>query len=76
MLGLGFPLGVSVTSIPDNVNQRVQSPIRVSLRFRKLGKSFFVVYLTVNQVVYLVIMSPYFAARAQSRIDEELRNSF
>ncbi len=83
MLGLGVPLGFSVTSIPDNVNQHIQSPICISLRlsqinlsFGKLGKSLFVLYPKVNQVVYLLIMSPYVAARAQSRIDEEFGNSF
>ncbi len=67
---LVVPCRISVTAFPDNINQRIQTAICISLRFREMGlgfrklaKSFFVLflelfimYLEINQVVYLFIM--------------------
>jgi hypothetical protein len=87
---LVVPHGASITAVPDNVNQRIQPTICMSLRFRqaslsfrqgsvrlrKLGKSVFVLYLEINQVLYLVIMFSQIAAHPQPCVKEEQSDSF
>jgi len=71
-------------AIPYDVNQGAEPLIgislrssKISLRFGKLGESFFVLflmlfvmYLQINQVVYLAIVIPQLVTRTKSRPDD------
>jgi len=83
-LDISFPTGVAVMAIPYDVNQGAQPLIgiglrssKISLRFGKLGESFFVLflmlfvmYLQINQVVYLATVIPQLMTRPKSRPDD------